>query len=1004
MTTTNTTKGWMLSLLSALFLLSGLAACDSTEGTNEDKPDKPKPEVPVTDSDWQVVPATGGTINKDSISITFPSGTFAEDTKVAISEVKKGEIGGELEASKFYQIAMPCTANQPITIRMKSNEVADNICFVAQANAYCMSAGEFKKRENHYETSYSNGEYTTTIPTIMGDDKDTNIYFTIGLGHIIDPETGKARTRGLTMKALSEGKVQNINYQLRYYWTLLEEVNWLKNGDPNYEKALKASITIDHYIQQALTLILDLGFKLDGEKTLYVDFDPTDFDWGGHQVSALPFGIPLNFHDGWNMYVSLGRNMFIEPFDPKQIITEDQKRCTIIHEIFHWFQSFYDPRSNHQQATEGGEFQIMYEMGAVWIENLINNGNLQVDFINENFAAPVKKDRLGLTNVLNLWSDSDKNKRYQSQGYCQGPLLYYLCSTPEKNNYGINQKSVVELHEEWKKNFSRKTTLEILDWWTYGIHTCPFFIDDEIDDYYIKLFSGKLTKGIDALSMYKASFEDNKYEKMKLVREGREPDKIIQDSFDKLSFESTVYPFGCTVRSIQFLGMKDISLKDKKLVIKQEREGIQTYLITTGKSSEYKTYRRTSQVATGKDSIVISGSTLEGLRQSDGSFDQYFFLLTTRKENSINDSESRPWKVTVELMDTISVVPDKLEFPAEGDSMKVLVNYGSYKYYGYKIEDKDRSWISAKIDKTNGVGVKFTVTPNTTGSPRETTVYCFVTNEEKSTDAQLIYLPVKIKQAAADSPSVFPTELTFEASGGTQSVKVTAQGYTKFGYHIDKEYSSWLTGKAISGGTVEITAQLNDTGKERTATIQCFVTNVDNATDDQKVFMPVTIVQKANQQQIEEIVLYFDYELAGITEIVPDKQGRHWYSNKNEIVVSGGHISCSYRNTYNSYHELSFDIDDMNKLENKAARISNIKAEGKTYNENGKLLNQWNISANCQTTNSNNSKDGITYYGWDWGKNSFYIFSGSGPGWTPSTVDLSDMSDAYGSITIKFIK
>ena len=300
--------------------------------------------------------------------------------------------------------------------------------------------------------------------------------------------------------------------------------------------------------------------------------------------------------------------------------------------------------------------------------------------------------------------------------------------------------------------------------------------------------------------------------------------------------------------------------------------------------------------------------------------------------------------------------------------------------------------------------MKFTVTPNTTGSPRETTVYCFVTNEEKSTDAQLIYLPVKIKQAAADSPSVFPTELTFEASGGTQSVKVTAQGYTKFGYHIDKEYSSWLTGKAISGGTVEITAQLNDTGKERTATIQCFVTNVDNATDDQKVFMPVTIVQKANQQQIEEIVLYFDYELAGITEIVPDKQGRHWYSNKNEIVVSGGHISCSYRNTYNSYHELSFDIDDMNKLENKAARISNIKAEGKTYNENGKLLNQWNISANCQTTNSNNSKDGITYYGWDWGKNSFYIFSGSGPGWTPSTVDLSDMSDAYGSITIKFIK
>ena len=184
-------KGWMLSLLSALFMFTAFTACSSTEDKVEEA-SKPKPDVPVADGDWQTVPATGGTITKDSLSITFPSGTFAEDAKVAISEVKKGEIGGELEASKFYQIAMPCTANQPITIKMKSNELADNICFVAQANAYCMSAGEFKKRENHYETSYSNGEYTTTIPAIMGDDKDTNLYFTIGLGRIIDPETGKA--------------------------------------------------------------------------------------------------------------------------------------------------------------------------------------------------------------------------------------------------------------------------------------------------------------------------------------------------------------------------------------------------------------------------------------------------------------------------------------------------------------------------------------------------------------------------------------------------------------------------------------------------------------------------------------------------------------------------------------------------------------------------------------------------------------------------------------------
>lgn len=48
------------------------------------------PEVPVNKDDWQTIPASGGTITKDSISIAFPSGTFMSDSKVAITEVKKG--------------------------------------------------------------------------------------------------------------------------------------------------------------------------------------------------------------------------------------------------------------------------------------------------------------------------------------------------------------------------------------------------------------------------------------------------------------------------------------------------------------------------------------------------------------------------------------------------------------------------------------------------------------------------------------------------------------------------------------------------------------------------------------------------------------------------------------------------------------------------------------------------------------------------------------------------
>ena len=48
------TYGWMLRLMSVAFLLAGLTACDSSE-ESDNEPDKPKPDVPVAEGDWQTV-------------------------------------------------------------------------------------------------------------------------------------------------------------------------------------------------------------------------------------------------------------------------------------------------------------------------------------------------------------------------------------------------------------------------------------------------------------------------------------------------------------------------------------------------------------------------------------------------------------------------------------------------------------------------------------------------------------------------------------------------------------------------------------------------------------------------------------------------------------------------------------------------------------------------------------------------------------------------------------
>ena len=610
-----------LHLLCAVILLTGFTACSTSEDKVEEpktpqtpeQPENPKPDVPVNNSDWQTVPATGGTIQKDDISITFPDGTFTTDAQVAITEVKKGEIGGEYEASPFYQITLPCNAGKPMTIKIKSEEKNDDISFVAYANAYCMSSGKEKKAELKYETIYSNGEYSATIPAINGDVEGEDVIFTIGLGHFNGKNSGGARTRGWFNQVLHEGKVKNINYQLRYPWSLFDH-----KMDTLY---LVESISsrINEYIKEALTNITDLGFTVDGDKTLYVDFDKKEEDWGGHEVCGVPGG------SGWSMWVSLGVKKLLDVNT-----TEDQIRCTIIHEIFHWFQAYYDPRSNYKKSKKqyGGDEVIMYEMGAVWIEHMMNDGRLNAEWLNTNILGEcAKNDRFGLTDV-----QSRMKGNYQNQGYSMAPLLYYLCTSKEMSVFGFDNYSVLELHEQWRDKMTIRTTLEIMESWAMYTHGCGFFMSNAIDDYYLRLLTGLIDKGINASLLLTGG-------------------KMLTEKDNKLPFDGNIYPYGCVFRRVNLIGLKDVPMSSKQLVVKQEKEGVQTYLLVTDKSSSFTKYKEVGEIANVNDSIVIDGKTLESLRQDDGTFKSSFFVVTTRTENFYKDTGTKPWKVTVELQD-----------------------------------------------------------------------------------------------------------------------------------------------------------------------------------------------------------------------------------------------------------------------------------------------------------------------------------------------------------------
>lgn len=566
-------------ITSCIALLSvGLSACSSTEN---DMTSPPTPDDPISNDDWQTVPANGGTIDKGDIALTFPSGTFGSDANIAITEVQKGQTGGNNEASKFYQISMPCTTNKPITVKIKSNEEGDNISFVAFADSYCMSNGEDRKAELQYETTYSNGEYSATIPTINGGVADENVNFIIGLGRFNNPR--KAGTRGLLTEVLYEGKVGNISYQLRYPWSLFSHNTDVLN------RLAPISLKINDYIKESITQITSLGFKVEGEKILYVDFDLNlnDTDWGGHQVCGIPGG------SGYSMWVSLGVKKVLES-------TEDQIKCTVIHEIFHWFQSYYDPRSNLAKSKKSlsGEETILYEAGAVWAEQFMNSGKLNGEFVKDYlplYTISVKD----LDAVFSFETDASVTKssqeKYKRHGYALSTLLYYLTSPiADMKAFNIDKTKIVEIYKKW-------TTVPgsgfwPIESWLYD-HNSGFLHSTQFDEYVIALMTGKL---IEEVNINNVGYP-----------EGLERKAVIKE-LGKKEFKATCYNNGTASHKFDFTNyiVNEKTFKGKKIVVKQNGgEDISTYIIAQNKSN----FKLLKGSFSENDSLTIGGDELDNL-------------------------------------------------------------------------------------------------------------------------------------------------------------------------------------------------------------------------------------------------------------------------------------------------------------------------------------------------------------------------------------------------------
>ncbi len=202
-------------------------------------------------------------------------------------------------------------------------------------------------------------------------------------------------------------------------------------------------------------------------------------------------------------------------------------------------------------------------------------------------------------------------------------------------------------------------------------------------------------------------------------------------------------------------------------------------------------------------------------------------------------------KLTVTQKGIVDAVvePSKLTFAFNGGTQRVGVTMGKdVTFTGLKLSEGASSWIL--VEKQND-HFNVTAIPNTGMTERECTITATFTAKDASGKTFTADIPVAVTQGASTA-SVTPQLLTFSADGGTQTVTVDYGGWTYFDAIVADEHASWLSAKAAANGTVTVTVKKNTSGGRREGTVFCYVTNEQNPTDEQILYLPVTVKQASD--------------------------------------------------------------------------------------------------------------------------------------------------------------
>lgn len=349
-----------------------------------------------------VVSQTGGKVSMGSMTIDIPAGTFNSDINVTMAEVKKGSVDGDDELSQYYKVTLS-GLSKPIKVSVTMPKIDDDEYVRMQfaTKGLAPSVGEESLVYCYADVTYENGAYVAEIPAMEAPDEVGEVYVYFGITRC-NPVGGAAATR---TRAGSSDRKDFVIY----------------NKVEVTDKVTALLANMKSWIPAAIDKLEELGYHKPKDCVINCYLHK---DGGIYEYFANPFG--------WCSFSVFGKKYatFNLSYAKCNGEKEDEIRSTIIHELFHYYQQFYDSRSAFSITYSPKSTPlILDEASSTWSErfygentpktpgNVRDNACLFVPSLNadhKDIVAPSNGD--GLT-----WRE-----RYQNVGYGAASLIEYL--------------------------------------------------------------------------------------------------------------------------------------------------------------------------------------------------------------------------------------------------------------------------------------------------------------------------------------------------------------------------------------------------------------------------------------------------------------------------------------------------------------------------------------------------------------------------------------------------